>query len=100
MKYVFFDIECACVYKTTAKICAFGYVVTDENYRVLEREDVLVNPKGKFHLTDRKGGQGLVLPYEYEDFKKYPPFPAVYGKIKALLEDGDTLVCGMPRSTT
>lgn len=94
MKYVFFDIECACVYKTTAKICAFGYVVTDENYRVLEREDVLVNPKGKFHLTDRKGGQGLVLPYEYEDFKKYPPFPAVYGKIKALLEDGDTLVCG------
>ncbi len=89
MRYVFFDIECACVYKSVAKICAFGYVVTDENFREIEREDILVNPRGKFHLTDRKGGQGLVLPYEYEDFKKYPVFPAVYKRIKALLEGAD-----------
>ncbi len=89
MRYVFFDIECACVYKNVAKICAFGYVVTDERLREIEREDILINPKGKFHLTDRKGGQGLVLPYEYEDFKKYPVFPAEYPKIKALLEGAD-----------
>ncbi len=93
MKYVFFDIECACVYKHCAKICSFGYVVTDERFAVLEREDILMNPKGKFHLTDRKGGEGLVLPYEYEDFKKYPPFPAHYRRIKELLE-GDVLVMG------
>lgn len=94
MKYVFFDIECACVYKSVAKICAFGYVVTDERFHVLEREDILINPKGKFHLTDRKGGQGLVLPYTYEDFKKYPLFKDVYPRIKALLEDKDAIVCG------
>lgn len=94
MKYVFFDIECACVYKNVAKICAFGYVSADENFNVLEREEILVNPKGKFHLTDRKGGQGIVLPYEYENFKKYPIFPAVYKRIKALLEDKDCMVCG------
>ena len=94
MKYVFFDIECACVYKSVAKICAFGYVVADEKFNVLEREEILLNPKGKFHLTDRKGGQGIVLPYEYEDFKKYPIFPAVYKKIKALLEDKESMVCG------
>ena len=47
MKYVFFDIECACVYKNTAKICAFGYVLTDENFQVLAQEDILINPKGK-----------------------------------------------------
>ncbi len=93
MKYVFFDIECACVYKNVAKICAFGYVVTDEKFQVLEREDILVNPKGKFHLTDRKGGQGLVLPYEYEDFKKYPLFKEVYPRIKEILEKAD-FVCG------
>ena len=75
MKYVFFDIECACVFKSVAKICAFGYVLTDEQFNVLEREDILLNPKGKFHLTDRKGREGLVLPYEYEDFKTYPPSP-------------------------
>ena len=76
MKYVFFDIECACVYKSVAKICAFGYVVTDGEFCVLEREDILIDPKGKFHLTDRKGREGIVLPYAYEDFKKYPPFKA------------------------
>lgn len=94
MKYVFFDIECACVYKNVAKMCAFGYVVTDENFHLLEREDVLMNPRGKFHLTGRKGGEGLVLPYEYEDFKKYPVFPALYQRIKELLEDKDVIVCG------
>ena len=94
MKYVFFDIECACVFKNTAKICAFGYVITDETFRVLEKEDILINPKGKFHLTDRKGGEGLVLPYEYEDFKKYPVFPAEYARIKALLEDKEAVVLG------
>ncbi len=94
MKYVFFDIECACVYKNVAKICAFGYVVTDENFHLLAREDILLNPRGKFHLTGRRGGEGLVLPYEYEDFKKYPTFPAEYGRIKELLEEKDSVVCG------
>ena len=94
MRYVFFDIECACVYKNVAKICAFGYVLTDENFHVLAREDILLDPKGKFHLTDRKGKEGLVLPYVYEDFKKYPLFPAAYGRIRALLEDRESIVLG------
>ncbi len=94
MKYVFFDIECACVFKYAAKICAFGYVVTDENFVPLAREDILMNPKGKFHLTGRKGGDGLILPYEYEDFKKYPLFPAEYPRIKELLEDPQAIVLG------
>ena len=94
MKYVFFDIECACVYKTVAKICAFGYVVTDESFREKERREILINPKGKFHLTGRRGGGGLVLPYEYEDFKQDPLFPEIYPRIKALLEAENTLVCG------
>jgi len=94
MKYVFFDIECACVYKSVAKICAFGYVVTDENYNVLKKEDILVNPKGKFHLTDRKGGNGIVLPYEYSEFKSRPLFHEIYPQIKALLEDKDAIVLG------
>ena len=36
---------------------------------ILEKEDILINPQGGFHLTDRKGTQGLVLPYEYKNFK-------------------------------
>ena len=94
MKYLFFDIECAGVFKTKAKICAFGYCLTDERFCILEKEDVLINPLGNFHLMDRKGEQGLVLPYKYEDFKKYPTFPQQADKIYALLQDRDTLVLG------
>lgn len=94
MSLVFFDIECASVYKTTAKICAFGYVICDEKFRILEKKDLLINPKGKFHLTDGRGEHGLVLPYEYAEFKNYPTFPTVYPKIKALLEDKNNVIFG------
>ncbi|MGN0818552.1 MAG: exonuclease domain-containing protein [Candidatus Coproplasma sp.] len=94
MNTVFFDIECASVYKTTAKICAFGYVICDEEFNIIKKEDILVNPKGKFHLTDGRGEHGLELPYDYAEFKKYPPFPEVYKQIKSLLEDKDNRVYG------
>jgi hypothetical protein len=94
MNLLFFDIECASVYKNAAKICAFGYVICDEQFNIIKKEDILINPKGKFHLTDGKGDHGLVLPYKYEDFKNYPPFPEVYPKIKGLLEDKNNLVFG------
>ena len=94
MKYLFFDIECSVVSKNAAKICAFGYCLTDEKFNILEKEDILINPQGGFHLTDRKGTQGLVLPYEYSNFKKYPTFTQVADKIYSLLHDKDTLIAG------
>ncbi len=94
MNLLFFDIECASVYKTTAKICAFGYVLCDEKFNIITKEDILINPKGKFHLTDGRGTHGLVLPYEYKEFVNYPVFPQVYAKIKGMLEDGENLVFG------
>ena len=94
MKYLFFDIECAGVFKNVAKICAFGYCLVDEQFHILEKEDLLINPQGHFHLTDRKGTQGLILPYTYSDFKKYPTFVQRKEKIYSLLQDSDTLVVG------
>ena len=94
MKYLFFDIECSVVSKKAAKICAFGYCLTDEKFNILAKEDLLINPKGNFHLTDRKGERGLVLPYAYDEFKKYPTFPQYAERIYGLLQDPDTLVLG------
>ena len=94
MNYLFFDIECAGVFKDKAKICAFGYCLTDEQFHILEKEDLLINPQGNFHLTDRKGEQGIVLPYKYADFKNYPTFLQRAEKIYALLQDKNTLVVG------
>ena len=94
MKYLFFDIECASVFKDKAKICVFGYCLTDEQFNIIEKQDLLINPQGGFHLTDRKGQRGLVLPYKYEDFKKYPTFLDRKEQIYSLLQDKDTLVFG------
>ena len=94
MRYLFFDIECAGVFKNVAKICAFGYVLTDDTFHILEKEDLLINPKGNFHLTDRKGERGLVLPYQYGEFKNFPTFPEYAERIYALLQNKDTLVLG------
>ena len=94
MNLVFFDIECASVTKYSAKICAFGYVVCDENFNIIKKEDILVNPKGGFHLTDRKGDKGIVLPYSYADFKNYTPFTKIYDFVKSLLEDKNNVVLG------
>ncbi len=94
MQYLFFDIECAGVSKNAAKICAFGYCLVDEQFHILEKEDLLINPQGHFHLTDRRGTQGLVLPYKYEEFKTYPTFVERAEKIYALLQDENTLVVG------
>ena len=94
MRYLFFDIECAGVFKNVAKICAFGYCLTDEQFNIIEKKDILINPQGGFHLTDRKGSQGIVLPYKYEDFKKYPTFKAQADTIYQLLQDENTLVVG------
>ncbi len=94
MRYLFFDIECSVVSKKAAKICAFGYCLTDEQFNIVEKEDILINPQGGFHLTDRKGRQGLVLPYEYSSFKQYPTFREKAEKIYSLLQGEDTLVVG------
>ncbi len=82
------------MYKNTAKICAFGYVLCDEHFNIIKKEDILINPKGKFHLTDGRGEHGLVLPYDYGEFKNYPLFPQVYKRIRELLEDKNNLVFG------
>ena len=94
MKYLFFDIECSVVGKNVAKICAFGYCLTDEKFNILEKEDLLINPQGRFHLTDKKGTQGIVLPYKYSEFKNYPTFQEYADRIYSLLQDKDTLVAG------
>lgn len=94
MRYLFFDIECAGVTKTAAKICAFGYCLTDEQFHILEKEDILINPQGSFRLTDRRGEHGLVLPYEYATFKRCPKFTEIAPKIYELLQAEDTLVVG------
>ena len=44
MNFLFFDIECANCFGGVGKIFSFGYVLTDEHFNILERDDILMNP--------------------------------------------------------
>ena len=71
MKYVFFDIECACVYINVDKFCVFGYCVADDQFNLLAKPDILINPNGNFHLTYTRA-HCIVLPSYYADLKTLP----------------------------
>ena len=100
MEYVFFDIECACVYKNVAKICVFGYCVCDEQFHILKKEDILINPNGKFHLTDRGGGRDRVA-IRLRGVQKIPRFSRRFIPRSNSFSKGRTSWCSaMPPSMT
>ncbi len=92
MKYLFFDIECADGGKAT--ICSFGYVIADMDFKIIKREDIIINPEGRFFLTGRAGRPDVELAYPIERFKKAPTFPTFYNKIKALVENEEYYIVG------
>lgn len=88
MNYLFFDIEGACPKIST--IATFGYVITDSELNVLEREDILMDPDSKYDWYVVKN----LLSYTKEQLAAQPKFDERYSKIKALLESEEHLVCG------
>ena len=96
MNYLFFDIECANCDEGRGKICSFGYVLTDEGFNVIKRDDIVINPKAPFHLQSYGSNrrQYIELAYPEEVFKAAPPFSAFYDELKALLVTPENLVFG------
>ena len=93
MKYLFFDIECA---NRDAdgrnQIYSFGYLLTDENLNVIETEkDIVINPNVEqwdWYVVKH------MLAYPKRYVESQPTFDHYYNKIKRLLENRDTMVCG------
>ena len=94
MQYLFFDIECANCFNGHGKICSFGYVICDENFKVLEQRDILINPKSKFHLGKPGTDIGIKLAYEESEFLKHGDFSETYDEIKSLLTNGNYIAFG------
>lgn len=93
MKYLFFDIECANCFNGKGKICSFGYCVTDEDFNIIQSEDIVINPKDKFNLgTPQK--EIIKLAYSKEEFFAAPDFSYFYQKIRDLLTQEDILLFG------
>lgn len=90
MKYLFFDIECC----DGKHICEFGYVLTDEQFNVLDKECILINPEAPFQLEGRKDGRDLYLTHSEEEYRASPIFTAYYEKIKQLIEEKEQKIVG------
>ena len=43
MRILFFDLEYASC-KNGCKICEFGYVITNEKFEIIERNNLIINP--------------------------------------------------------
>ena len=91
MNYLFFDIECA---DGNRAICEYGYVLTDEKFKVLRKRNILIDPECPFNLTGRDGQVDLVLTYPYSEYYKYYPFDDSYETIKNLMTQKDLLIFG------
>jgi DNA polymerase III epsilon subunit-like protein len=89
MNYCFFDIECANCYGGKGKICSFGYVITDDQFNILEKKDIVINPRSSFNL-----GPDLKLAYTKAEFRQAAPFPDYYDEIGALLEYPEYVILG------
>jgi len=88
MKYLFFDIECA--NPRFNSICTFGYVLTDEDFNVIEQRDILINPETGYDKYVVKN----ILHYSTELLNAQMPFPCFFDEIRAMMCDPDTVVFG------
>lgn len=93
MEFLAFDIECANSYQGRSKICSFGYVLADENFSVIRKEDIIINPKARFHEAMEKKGD-IRFAYTKEEFSRAPDFTGVYDQIRELLEAPGRLAVG------
>lgn len=88
MRYVFFDVEGANPRLRT--MCSFGYVVTDEDFNVTERDDIAINPHSEYDWYVAKN----IIKYSTDELREMPSFGAVYRRISGLLTGADTLIFG------
>lgn len=100
-KFLVLDLECSNTDYEEGKICEFSYSLFDPEWKLLQKEEILINPgegdEFDFKLLGRPGSRDLHLKYEandYEAYRKAKTFPEVADKITALLDDPTTLVFG------
>ena len=90
MKLLFFDIECS----NGHDICSFGYCLTDEKFKIIKKEDIVINPESKIVLSKKGGMAKIQLAYSQEYFNKQNPFDFYYPKISQLLTNKKHILFG------
>ena len=88
MKYLFFDLEYATSKGGNIKIYEFGFVVTDENFKILDRDNFIINPNIFREEWDwcvvRK-----ILTRRVSEYEDSPKFDEYYDDIVKLIKSAD-----------
>ena len=92
MNYLFFDIES--IDNKHETICSFGYILTDKNFSILEKDDILMNPNLISDEDYDYWAIKKIIKYDLEDIKSRPLFSAYYDKIKNLLTNQNNRILG------
>ena len=69
-------------------------VLADENFNVLERTNIWINPKTSYNLDGTRKNVGIDLHLDKELLDASPDFREVYSRVKTLLTDSECLVVG------
>ena len=88
MNFLFFEIECANCFGGVGKIFSFGYVLTDEHFNILERDDILMNPdvtRWDWYVIKN------MVAYDRSIFPEKPKFPEFYPRIAGLFDRADVV---------
>lgn len=92
--YLFFDIECANCFGGVGKMCSFGYVLVNQDWTILDEDDVVMNPETEFdwYLFDSK--HGCKLAYSKDYFRAQHNFESFHSGIKKLMEASGRKILG------
>lgn len=91
MNYLFFDCEFASCKGGQEKICEFGYVMVDEDFKVLYKGNIIINPNIKAADWDWYALK-KILTRRKEQYENMLLFPAYHKKILALIKNANYIL--------
>lgn len=91
MRYLFFDLEYASQKHGKSKICEFGYVITNERFEIINRNNLIINPAIQNNEWDYWALKN-VLTRTKEEYLSNPTFPHYYDRIRYLLLSADYVI--------
>ena len=99
LKYLFFDIECSNCFGRNPKMCEFGYVLTDENFKVIRSDSIPMSPgrknhENRFDLTIYKRDPEFQWAYDIDYYFECPEFPEYYELISRLFKTENVVIFG------
>lgn len=91
MKYLFFDCEFATSKGGEEKICEFGYTMVDEQFNIVYKGNILINPNIKVNEWDYRVVRKILTRPRYV-YENQLNFSAYYKKIEFLIKSADYIL--------